>query len=219
MLVASLVKGTLELQGFRVVSVTGDPGGLVVTIGADRRYAPRCGRCREAAAAVWSSSRPSNRARRRATARQPRGSTVHDTSSSRTKPQKWSRRMLAKGQQASPLPDTSQSALSQALSSPQPHASWTGKRPNRTLQPHDHSFRSPPSKSDGDPRATQFPIAVPSPVLHPSPRFRALALLRREPPPTHPSRCARRPRNLRKLGIRQTQKLSQPPMPRTGQNC
>ncbi len=61
MLVASLVKGTLELQGFRVVSVTGDPGGLVVTIGPDRRYAPRCGRCREPAA--YRDTRPVRRFR------------------------------------------------------------------------------------------------------------------------------------------------------------
>jgi len=61
MLVASLVKGTLELQGFRVVSVTGDPVGLVVTIGPDRRYAPRCGRCREPAA--YRDTRPVRRFR------------------------------------------------------------------------------------------------------------------------------------------------------------
>ena len=61
MLVASLVKGTLELQGFRVVSVTGDPVGLVVTIGPDRRYAPRCGRCREPAA--YRDTRPVRRIR------------------------------------------------------------------------------------------------------------------------------------------------------------
>ena len=45
MLVESLVKATVELQGFRVVKVTGDTSGLAVEVGADGRYAPRCGHC------------------------------------------------------------------------------------------------------------------------------------------------------------------------------
>jgi len=50
MLVESLVKATIELQGFRVVSVTGGTAGLVAAIAPDRRYSPRCGRCLEPAA-------------------------------------------------------------------------------------------------------------------------------------------------------------------------
>jgi transposase len=49
MLVESLVKGTVELQGFRVVNVTGGAAGLVATIAPDRRYTPRCGACGEPA--------------------------------------------------------------------------------------------------------------------------------------------------------------------------
>ncbi len=49
MLIESLVKATVELQGFRVVSVTGGTSGLVATIARDRRYSPRCGRCLEPA--------------------------------------------------------------------------------------------------------------------------------------------------------------------------
>ncbi len=49
MLVGSLVKGTVELQGFRVSSVSGGTAGLVVEIEPDRRYLPRCGRCGERA--------------------------------------------------------------------------------------------------------------------------------------------------------------------------
>jgi hypothetical protein len=45
MLVESLVKETLESQGFRVADVTGGIIGLVVTIAADRRFSPRCGQC------------------------------------------------------------------------------------------------------------------------------------------------------------------------------
>ena len=45
MLLESLVKATVELQGFRVVEVAGGAAGLVATIAPDRRYAPRCGRC------------------------------------------------------------------------------------------------------------------------------------------------------------------------------
>jgi transposase len=45
MLVESLVKSTVELQGFRVARVTGDGGGLVAVIEPDLRFALRCGRC------------------------------------------------------------------------------------------------------------------------------------------------------------------------------
>ena len=61
------------------------------------------------------------------------------------------------------------------------------------------------------PARNPIPIARPAPVLHPSPRFRALALLRREPPPTHPSRCARRPRNLRNFGRKHLRRLASRP--------
>ena len=47
MLVESLVKATVELQGFRVVDVTGDVAGLTAALAPDGRYAPRCGRCAE----------------------------------------------------------------------------------------------------------------------------------------------------------------------------
>ena len=47
MLVESLVKATVELQGFRVVRVTGDVAGLEAELAPDGRYAPRCGRCDE----------------------------------------------------------------------------------------------------------------------------------------------------------------------------
>ena len=49
MLIGSLVKATVELQGFRVMHVAGNADGLVATLGPDRRYAPRCGRCHEPA--------------------------------------------------------------------------------------------------------------------------------------------------------------------------
>ena len=49
MLIESLVKATVELQGFRVVRVTGGRAGLVAMITRDRRYSPRCGRCLEPA--------------------------------------------------------------------------------------------------------------------------------------------------------------------------
>ena len=45
MLLESLVKATVELQGFRVVTVTGDAGGLVAELAPDRRFVPRCGQC------------------------------------------------------------------------------------------------------------------------------------------------------------------------------
>ncbi len=46
MLLESLVKATVELQGFRVVTVTGDTGGLVAELAPDLRFVPRCGQCR-----------------------------------------------------------------------------------------------------------------------------------------------------------------------------
>ena len=49
MLIESLVKATVELQGFRVAHVTGGTFGLVAMIASDRRFAPRCGQCLEAA--------------------------------------------------------------------------------------------------------------------------------------------------------------------------
>ena len=47
MLLESLVKATVELQGFRVVTVTGDAGGLVAELAPDRRFLSRCGQCGE----------------------------------------------------------------------------------------------------------------------------------------------------------------------------
>ena len=49
MLIESLVKATVELQGFRVVSVTEDTKGLVAAMSPDHRYALRCGQCHERA--------------------------------------------------------------------------------------------------------------------------------------------------------------------------
>ena len=43
MLLESLVKATVELQGFRVARVTGDVAGLVAELVPDGRYAPRGG--------------------------------------------------------------------------------------------------------------------------------------------------------------------------------
>lgn len=45
MLLESLVKTTVELQGFRVVSVTGNLLGLVAELAPDARFTPRCGSC------------------------------------------------------------------------------------------------------------------------------------------------------------------------------
>jgi len=47
MLIESLLKATVELQGFRVVSVSGDTAGLAVELAPDERFSPRCGRCGE----------------------------------------------------------------------------------------------------------------------------------------------------------------------------
>ena len=61
MLIESLVKATVELQGFCVMSVTGDAGGLVVDLVPDGRYAPRCGRCQQRA--TYRDTRPVRRFR------------------------------------------------------------------------------------------------------------------------------------------------------------
>jgi transposase len=45
MLLENLIKETLDLQGFRVESVTRSVIGLLVQIVADRRFKPRCGVC------------------------------------------------------------------------------------------------------------------------------------------------------------------------------
>ena len=45
MLVESLIKKTVELQGFRVVTVTKVRDGLEAKLAPDKRYAPRCGAC------------------------------------------------------------------------------------------------------------------------------------------------------------------------------
>ena len=45
MLIESLVKATVVLQGFRVLEVQADSGDLVAQLDVDARFAPRCGRC------------------------------------------------------------------------------------------------------------------------------------------------------------------------------
>ena len=40
-------QGPVALQGFRVVTVTGDAGGLVAELAPDLRFSPRCGQCGE----------------------------------------------------------------------------------------------------------------------------------------------------------------------------
>ena len=45
MLVESLIKATVKMQGFKVRAVRGSTTGLVAELGPDRRYAPRCSRC------------------------------------------------------------------------------------------------------------------------------------------------------------------------------
>lgn len=45
MLVESLVKSMLALQGIRVANVTGGASGLVVTVEPGRRSSPRWGQC------------------------------------------------------------------------------------------------------------------------------------------------------------------------------
>lgn len=49
MFIESLVKATVELQGFRVDSVTGGTSGLEAVIVPDLRFNPRCGQCQEPA--------------------------------------------------------------------------------------------------------------------------------------------------------------------------
>jgi transposase len=61
MLIESLVKTTVELQGFRVVNVTGDCSGLGAVIEPDLRFNPRCGRCQEPA--PYRDTRPMRRFR------------------------------------------------------------------------------------------------------------------------------------------------------------
>ena len=45
MLVESLIKETVEMQGFRVVGVQRTEDGLEAKLAPDGRYAPRCGVC------------------------------------------------------------------------------------------------------------------------------------------------------------------------------
>ena len=45
MLVEQIIKQTVDLQGFRVDTVTKDPGGLIATIRPDTRHRIRCGTC------------------------------------------------------------------------------------------------------------------------------------------------------------------------------
>ena len=61
MLIESLIKETVELQGFRVHKVTGVVSGLVAMIVPDKRFTPRCGQCLESA--PYRDSRPMRRFR------------------------------------------------------------------------------------------------------------------------------------------------------------
>ena len=61
MLIESLVKETVELQGFRVLKVEGGVSGLVATIVPDKRFSPRCGQCLEPAS--YRDTRPMRRFR------------------------------------------------------------------------------------------------------------------------------------------------------------
>ena len=61
MLVESLIKSTVELQGFRVTSAVKDEGGLLATIEPDGRYTPRCGAC--GAPGAYRDTRPLRRFR------------------------------------------------------------------------------------------------------------------------------------------------------------
>ena len=45
MLIESLIKETVELQGFRVLTVTKANDGLEAELAPDGRYAPRCSGC------------------------------------------------------------------------------------------------------------------------------------------------------------------------------
>jgi len=61
MLVENLIKETVELQGFRVVTVTKVDGGLEAKLAPDRRHAPRCGVCGHRA--PYRDTRPARRFR------------------------------------------------------------------------------------------------------------------------------------------------------------
>lgn len=61
MLIESLVKGTVELQGFRVLKVEGGVSGLVAIIVPDKPFAPRCSQCLETA--PYRDARPMRRFR------------------------------------------------------------------------------------------------------------------------------------------------------------
>jgi len=61
MLVESLIKSTVELQGFRVVEVRMGVDGLEAELAPDGRYAPRCGGC--GARARYRDKRPTRRFR------------------------------------------------------------------------------------------------------------------------------------------------------------
>lgn len=50
MLVESLIKETVELQGFRVVAVQKTGHGLEATLAPDGRFSPCCGACGKPAA-------------------------------------------------------------------------------------------------------------------------------------------------------------------------
>ncbi len=61
MLIESLIQKTLELQGFRVVSVKNTAGGLEAKLSPDGRFTPRCGVCGHQA--VYRDTRPERRFR------------------------------------------------------------------------------------------------------------------------------------------------------------
>ena len=61
MLVETLIKNTLEMQGFRVVNVTFIKNNLEAELAPDRRYAPRCGVCGRRAS--YRDTRPTRRFR------------------------------------------------------------------------------------------------------------------------------------------------------------
>ena len=61
MLIESLVKETVELQGFRVIKVAGGVSGLVAMIAPDKRFSPRCGQCGDPA--PYRDTRPQRRFR------------------------------------------------------------------------------------------------------------------------------------------------------------
>ena len=61
MLVESLIKETVQLQGFRVMTVRKEGDGLEAQLAPDRRFAPRCSVCGEQA--VYRDTRPLRRFR------------------------------------------------------------------------------------------------------------------------------------------------------------